>query len=55
MSRKLLDAINTACAIIETGDNRLMAADGPCGDQPPALSLAEWRQLYVTLDNARKP
>lgn len=49
----LLTAINRACAIIEMGDQRLMAADGPCGNQPPSLTLDEWRELYVTLDEAR--
>lgn len=49
----LLKAINAACAIIETGDQRLLAGDGPAGGQPPDLSLAEWRKLYVTLDKAR--
>jgi len=38
-----------ARAIIELGDQRLLAADGPCGGLPPDLTLAEWRDLYVTL------
>lgn len=50
----LLAAINKACGIIELGDQRLLAGDGPAGGQPPELSLAEWRTLYVTLDKARK-
>lgn len=52
--KPLLDAINKACAIIELGDQRLLASDGPAGGQPPDLTLKEWRTLYVTLDNARK-
>ncbi len=48
-------AIGKACEIIETGDQRLLASDGPAGNQPPDLSLAEWRTLYVTLDAARVP
>ena len=51
----LREAVNAACAIIELGDQRLRASDGPAGGQPPDLSLAEWRRLYVTLDNARRP
>lgn len=47
-------AIEKACTIIEMGDQRLTALDGPCGNLPPVLSLAEWRELYVTLDEARK-
>lgn len=50
----LLAAITKACGIIETGDERLLADDGPVGARPPDLSLAEWRQLYVILDDARK-
>lgn len=47
-------AIEDVCRIIERGDERLLASDGPCGGQPPDIDLAEWRTLYVTLDNARK-
>jgi hypothetical protein len=46
-------AINAACAIIEMGDQRLLARDGDAYG-PPDLTLAEWRKLYVTLDKARK-
>ena len=49
-----IEAINKACAIIERGDLRLLASDGPAGGQPPELSLAEWRDLYATLDAARQ-
>jgi hypothetical protein len=49
----LRTAITAACLIIETGDNRLLASDGPAGGQPPDLSLAEWRKLYLILDRAR--
>lgn len=47
-------SLDEACAIIETGDQRLLASDGPAGGRPPALTLAEWRKLYVLLDRARK-
>ncbi len=50
----VLSAINKACAIIETGDQRLMASDGPINNQPPDISLTEWREMYVTLDTARR-
>jgi len=46
-------AISKACGIIELGDQRLLASDGPAGGQPPDLNLQEWRELYVTLDTAR--
>lgn len=49
-----LKAIEHACEIIELADARLLAGDGPAGNQPPDMSLAEWRELYVTLDAARK-
>lgn len=29
--------LRKASLIIETGDNRLLAADGPAGNQPPSL------------------
>jgi hypothetical protein len=51
---QIKEQLNIACAIIELGDQRLLAGDGPAGGQPPELSLAEWRKLYSTLDHARK-
>lgn len=50
MSNALL---NRAIEIIETGDQRLLASDGPAGGQPPDISLAEWRELYVCLTKLR--
>lgn len=50
---QLLKAINIACEIIELGDERLLASDGPAGGQPPDLTLAEWGTLYATLNGAR--
>lgn len=32
--------------LIEGGDQRLLAADGAVGGQPPQLTLDEWRQIY---------
>lgn len=32
--------------IIELGDQRLLAADGPAAGQPPDLTLDEWRRIY---------
>lgn len=48
-----LQAINRACQIIETADQRLLAMDGPIGNSPPDMSLTEWRELYMVLDRAR--
>ena len=54
MKRELLGKlVGECCAIIETGDQRLMAGDGPCGNQPPDISLAEWRKLYRNLERVR--
>lgn len=50
----VLAAVEHACTLIELGDRRLLAADGPCGNQPPQLSLGEWRQLYHTLNRVRR-
>lgn len=33
--------------IIETGDQRLLAHDGPCGGLPPDIRLIEWRWMYL--------
>ena len=51
--KQLLNAINKACEIIEEGDRRLMHYE-VVGSQPPNLTLKEWRELYRTLDAARR-
>lgn len=43
--------MRAACQLIETGDQRLLAADGPAGNQPPDLSLTEWQELYAMLNS----
>ena len=45
--------IARACQIIETGDDRLLASDGPAGGRPPDITLAEWRELYQALEQMR--
>lgn len=52
--RLFIAAVNRACDIIERGDRRLLASDGPAGNQPPDISLAEWRTLYRVLNTARE-
>lgn len=32
--------------MLELGDTRLMASDGPCGGQLPELSPDEWGKVY---------
>jgi hypothetical protein len=49
---EVVEALERACGIIETGNRRLMASDGPAGGQPPDISLREWRTMYVTLSRA---
>lgn len=39
-----LDAI---AEILELGDRRLLASDGPAGEQPPDLTLDEFRRMYL--------
>lgn len=46
-------ALDVACGIIEVGDQRLLASDGLAGNQPPDISLVEWRRLYKLIDRAR--
>lgn len=50
---KVLPRVRAACALIELGDQRLMAQDGPCGNQPPKMDVKEWHTMYVHLDLAR--
>lgn len=50
---ELQKAIRIACGIIEVGDQRLLASDGPLNGQPPDISLAEWRRLYQVLNRTR--
>lgn len=50
----LRQAVELACAMIERGDDRLLAADGPCGNRPPDLTLDEWRDMYRALYAARQ-
>ena len=49
MSRKprtVREAAQTIVDLLELGDTRLLAGDGPCGGQPPSLSAAEWGRVY---------
>jgi hypothetical protein len=48
----LASAIHEACDIIETGDARNLALDGPAGGSVPQMSLAEWRALYTVLEDS---
>lgn len=45
--------LDRAIAIIDTADNRAMAADGPVGHVRDEMSDKEWRDLYVALTSAR--
>ena len=45
--------LDLAIGIIETGDQRLLAADGPANGLPPDITLKEWRKLYTSLVKAR--
>lgn len=47
--KKINNYVDEACKIIECGDIRLMATDGPIGNLPPILSIKEWRRLYILL------
>lgn len=49
---ELVKALRRCVDIIELGDQRLLASDGPAGGQPPDITLAEWRELYVKLTKA---
>lgn len=48
-----VEQLRRACEIIETGDQRLLASDGPVGGRPPDISLDEWRELYQCVKGAR--
>lgn len=47
LSRRLLkkDA-EIVTEMLELGDHRLLASDGPCGGQLPDLSPEEWGKVY---------
>jgi hypothetical protein len=49
-----LDLLNEAIQIIETADNRAMAADGPVSHVRDEMSDKEWRDLYVALVEAKE-
>jgi len=47
--RKLAAAVKAAQTVrdlLELGDHRLLAADGPAGNQLPDLSPKEWGKVY---------
>jgi hypothetical protein len=46
--------LQRAMTIIETADNRAMAADGPVGHARDNMSDREWRDLYRSLEKARE-
>lgn len=50
----LIAYMERAQTIIETGDQRLLANDGPAGNQPPDISLAEWKDIYKNIARAYK-
>lgn len=52
--RAIMLSIDEAKHIIETGDQRLLASDGPAGNQPPDISLDEWRAMYLQIERAHK-
>lgn len=52
--KKALTKLTRAAEIIEVGDQRLMAGDGPCGGMPPDISLTEWREMYLCIVAAIK-
>jgi 3-deoxy-D-arabino-heptulosonate 7-phosphate (DAHP) synthase len=41
--------------LIELGDRRLLVSDGPCGNQPPQLTLKEWREIYLLATGENTP
>jgi hypothetical protein len=51
--RRLRDAVSDACGIIEIGDQRLLASDGPVNNMPPEITLAEWKEMYSVLNGTR--
>lgn len=36
----------TVCTMLELGDGRLLASDGPAGGQLPDLTPLEWGRVY---------
>lgn len=46
MSAAMRKAAQTVINLLELGDDRLLAADGPCGGQKPDLTPKEWGKVY---------
>ena len=44
--KRILAAANTVCDLLEIGDLRLLASDGPAGNQIPYLNPQEWGRVY---------
>lgn len=41
-----MNRLKQIAEIIERADQQLLASDGPAGDQPPPISLADWKEIY---------
>ena len=46
--------LERAIAIIEAADGRAAAADGPVGHVRDEMTDNEWRELYISLQKARR-
>lgn len=46
LRRNLKKDAQIVTRMLELGDTRLMACDGPCGGQLPDLSPTEWGKVY---------
>lgn len=46
LTTAMRDDARIVMRLLEIGDARLMALDGPCGNQLPDLSPQEWGRVY---------
>lgn len=53
MTDPLREALDEAALLIETGESRAMATDGPVSHFRDELDDREWRRLWVALSKVR--
>lgn len=52
--KRIQNDAETVHSMLEMGDLRLQAQDGPCGGQLPELSIKEWRKVYLACQRIAK-
>ena len=53
--RAMLERLEQIAEIIELGDSRVLAGDGPVAGLPPAINMGEWRRMYCLATGKDEP